>query len=55
MSNRRETVEYFIVWSATLTSYVVAFMPLLQFISLVLAVAISLKKLNEKRNDKPNI
>jgi hypothetical protein len=50
-----EPVEYFIVWSATITSYIIAFMPLLQFISLCLAVAISLKKLSEKKNDKPNI
>jgi hypothetical protein len=44
-----EPIEYFIVWCATITSYIVAVMPLLQFISLVLAVAISLKKLSEKK------
>jgi hypothetical protein len=53
--SRRELIEYFIVWSATITSYVIAFMPLLQFLSLVLAIAISLKKLSERKNAKSNI
>jgi hypothetical protein len=48
----KDSLEILAVWAATATSIVVIILPWLQFIAVLLAIAISIKKLffNKKRS-----
>jgi hypothetical protein len=53
MIKHKDTVEVIGIWIATITSIVTPILPLLQFIAVCLAIAVSVKKLffNKKKNE----
>ena len=55
--NKKDFIDIISVWSAVVTTFITAFMPYLQFLAIVLAIAVSIQKLmyNRKRNDRPTV
>ena len=55
--NKKDFIDIISVWSAVVTTFITAFMPYLQFLAIVLAIAVSIQKLmyNRKINDRPTV
>jgi len=53
MTSHKDLSELILIWIGVITSFVTPFLPLLQFIAIVLAIAVSIKKLWPK--DKTNV
>lgn len=53
MSKEKDTIELIGLWLTVATGIVVTILPLLQFIAVCLAIAVSVKKLffNKKKNE----
>lgn len=50
MTKNHETFELILIWTGVITSFITPFLPLLQFIAVVLAIAVSIKKLWPKKH-----
>jgi hypothetical protein len=53
MKSDRQILEIIIAWTGVITSFVTPFLPLLQFVAVILAIAISIKQLI--RRDRKSI
>jgi hypothetical protein len=53
MKSDRTVLEIIIAWTGVITSFVTPFLPLLQFVAVSLAIAISIKQLVKR--DRKNI
>ena len=53
MKTDRQILEIIIAWTGVITSFVTPFLPLLQFVAVCLAIAISIKQLI--RHDRKGI
>ena len=49
MTNKKDIVEAVLAWVGVVTSIVTPFLPLLQFIAVCLAIAVSIKALMRKK------
>ena len=55
MTKPHSFIDIILIWAGVVTSFITPFMPLLQFIAVVLAIAVSLRALFTKRkNDRPH-
>jgi len=50
-SNNKDILEVIFIWLGVITSFVTPFLPLLQFVAIVLAIVVSIKKLWPKRKN----
>ena len=53
MKTDRQILEIIIAWMGVITSFITPFLPLLQFIAVILAISISIKQLVKR--DRQNI
>jgi len=53
MTAQKDIWELILIWIGVITSFVTPFLPLLQFVAVILAIAVSVKKLWPK--DKNNV
>lgn len=51
MTKTNDILEIILIWVGVITSFITPFLPLLQFIAVVLAITISIKKLLPKRKN----
>lgn len=51
MSKEKDLIELIFIWLGVITSFITPFLPLLQLIAVVLAIAVSIKKLWPKRKN----
>jgi uncharacterized protein (DUF2062 family) len=54
MTRHHDLIETILVWVGVITSFITPFLPLLQFIAVVLAIAVSIKNLFRKKR-KSNV
>jgi len=45
MHHHKDIYELILIWTGVITSFVTPFLPLLQFVAVILAIAVSVKKL----------
>ena len=53
MTKHQTFWDIILIWAGVVTSFITPFMPLLQFIAVVLAIAVSLRALL-KKHDRPH-
>jgi hypothetical protein len=51
MTRTNDILEIILIWVGVITSFITPFLPLLQFIAVILAIAVSIKKLWPKRKN----
>jgi hypothetical protein len=51
MTKEKDLIELIFIWLGVITSFVTPFLPLLQFVAIVLAIVVSIKKLWPKRKN----
>lgn len=54
MTSSKNLSDLVLIWTGVITSFVTPFLPLLQFVAIVLAIVVSIKKLWPKRNKEIN-
>jgi len=52
MTIKKDIGELILVWVGVATSFITLFLPLLQFVAVILAIAVSIKSLKRKSNGK---
>jgi len=55
MHHHKDFWELILIWTGVITSFVTPFLPLLQFVAVILAIAVSVKKLwpkHKNNNDR---
>jgi hypothetical protein len=52
MTKHNDLLEVIFIWLGVITSFITPFLPLLQFVAVVLAIAVSIKKLWPKKQNK---
>jgi hypothetical protein len=49
MNHKKDVIEAILAWVGVVTSFVTAILPFLQFVAVVLAIAVSIKALMRKK------
>lgn len=49
MTHKKDIIENILVWTGVVTSIITPFLPLLQFLAVCLAIAVSIKSLMRKK------
>lgn len=52
MTMKKDIAEVILVWTGVATSFITVFLPFLQFIAVILAIAVSVRTLRRKTDGK---